>query len=235
MGPSADLPALVIVIDDIGHRLDTGRRSALLPGRITLAVLPFTPHGAQLALAGKAMGKEIILHAPMSSLGDEHVAEADVLDIRLDQNQFLSLLGRQLDAVPHVQGANNHMGSELTAAAEPMSWLMSELARRGLYFIDSRTTADTVAAEAAADKGVPHLSRRVFLDNDTDPAAIEERFEFAITEARRLGVAVAIGHPYPETVTVLQRKLPELAGRSIRLAWASEWVSPAGGTHNTRR
>ena len=80
MGPSADLPALVIVIDDIGHRLDTGRRSAHLPGRITLAVLPFTPHGAQLALAGKATGKEIILHAPMSSLGDEHVAEPHVLD-----------------------------------------------------------------------------------------------------------------------------------------------------------
>jgi len=235
LGPSADLPALVIIIDDIGHRLDTGRDSAALPGRIALAILPFTPHGAELARTGYASGKEILLHAPMSSVGDQNAPEPDVLDTSFDELRFIGLLDRQLADVPHVRGVNNHMGSALTAQAGPMRWLMSELSRRNLYFVDSRTTAETVAATTARSFGVPHLSRRVFLDNTAEPSAIEERFEFAVAEARRNGYAVAIGHPYPETVAVLQRKLPELSARAVRLAWPSEWVNPAGYDRVSRR
>ena len=225
--PPADTPTLVLIIDDIGHRLDTGRASVQLPGRINLAVLPFTPHAAQLAEDGFASGKEIMLHVPMSSqvAGD---TEPEPLTADLAEPDFRALLARQLDAVPHVRGVNNHMGSDLTRQHEAMAWLMSELVRRDLYFIDSRTTSDTVAADSAREAGVPHLSRRVFLDNDPSEGAIEERFEFAIAEARRLGVVVAIGHPYPETIAFLQRALPTLAERSIRLAWASERVDLAG-------
>jgi polysaccharide deacetylase 2 family uncharacterized protein YibQ len=105
---------------------------------------------------------------------------------------------------------------------------MSELQDRDLYFVDSRTTADTVAADAARAAGVPHLSRRVFLDNEPNVEAIAERFEFAVAEARRLGVAVAIGHPYPETIEFLQRALPQLEDESIQLGWASEYVDLEG-------
>ena len=220
-GPTAATPALVLIIDDIGHRLDTGRAATTLPGRVNLAVLPFTPHTALLAEAGHANGKEIMLHAPMSSLvaGD---TEPEPLTANLPEPDFRALLARQLDAVPYARGVNNHMGSDLTRQPEAMAWLMSELLRRELYFVDSRTTADTVAAASAREAGVPHLSRRVFLDNDPSEEAIEERFEFAIAEARRMGVAVAIGHPYPETMAFLQRALPTLADRSVRLAWVSE-------------
>jgi polysaccharide deacetylase 2 family uncharacterized protein YibQ len=220
-GPAAATPTLVLIIDDIGHRLDTGRAATRLPGRVNLAVLPFTPHAAELAEAGFASGKEIMLHAPMSSqvAGD---TEPEPLTADLPEPDFRALLARQLDAVPYVRGVNNHMGSELTRQPEAMAWLMSELVRRELYFVDSRTTADTVAAASAREAGVPHLSRRVFLDNDPNEAAIEERFEYAIAEARRMGVAVAIGHPYPETMAFLQRVLPTLGERSIRLAWVSE-------------
>ena len=83
-------------------------------------------------------------------------------------------------------------------------------------------------AQSAQAAGVPHLSRRVFLDNVATEEAIEERFEYAIAEAERMGVAVAIGHPYPETIAFLQRALPTLASRSVRLAWASERADLSG-------
>ena len=146
--PLADAPTLVLIIDDIGHRLDTGRASVQLPGRINLAVLPFTPHAAQLAEDGFASGKEIMLHVPMSSQVARDT-EPEPLTADLAEPDFRALLVRQLDAVPHVRGVNNHMGSDLTRQHEAMAWLMSELVRRDLYFIDSRTTADTVAADSA--------------------------------------------------------------------------------------
>ncbi len=227
-GSAPPFPTLVLIIDDIGHRLDTGRASALLPGKVTLAVIPFTPHAKLLAETGYAAGKEIMLHAPMSSQGQDGAAEPDVLTADMAETDFRTELARQLAAVPYVRGVNNHMGSELTRQPASMEWLMAELAQRGLYFVDSRTTAETVAAKSAQTAGVPHLSRRVFLDNVPTEEAIEERFEYAIAEAQRMGVAVAIGHPHPATVAFLQRALPELAARSIRLAWASELVDLSG-------
>ena len=114
------------------------------------------------------------------------------------------------------------MGSLLTQQPQPMAWLMTELKRRQLYFIDSRTTTLTVAAQQAEAHRVPHLQRKVFLDNERDIAAIERQFEKLLTQARRNGYAVAIGHPYPQTLAVLQRQLPTLARRGFQSLRVSE-------------
>ena len=215
-------PQVVIIIDDIGHRFDTGRAAAKLPGRITLAVLPDAPHAQTLAWLGEARGKEIMLHAPMASQRDTGYEEPETLTDSLAEQEFTALLLKQVASVPGVRGVNNHMGSELTRQQEPMDWLMKVLAARKLYFVDSRTTADTVATTAAEQAGVPHLSRSVFLDNDTDTAAIAARFEETLAVAKRNGYAIAIGHPHPQTLEYLSKTLPELRDRGYRLSWPSE-------------
>ena len=106
-----------------------------------------------------------------------------------------------------------------------MQWLMQVLARNQLYFVDSRTDKGTVAAEAAREARLPHLSRQVFLDNNRDPTAIAERFERLIVLARKRGLAVGIGHPYPETIEFLARALPQLRHRGLQLALVSEVVN----------
>jgi polysaccharide deacetylase 2 family uncharacterized protein YibQ len=130
-----------------------------------------------------------------------------------------------LDAVPHARGVNNHMGSELTEHPLQMGWVMQTLLRRDLYFVDSRTSAATVAASTAADFSVPHLSRSVFLDNDRDAAAIDHFFRRLLARAEVDGVAVGIGHPYPETAAYLRQAIPRLRCRGVRLALVSEVLS----------
>lgn len=228
--PPDGTASLVIIIDDIGHRKDTGLASVRLPGRITLAVLPFTPYGKALATMAHAGGKEIMLHAPMSRLGDSPPLGEAGLTSAMQEAEFRAALAAQLQQVPHVRGVNNHMGSELTSLPQQMSWLMEELKARKLYFIDSRTTANTVAALSAREHAVRHLSRKVFLDNDRSAEAIARQFELAIREAKSRGVAVAIGHPYPETMAFLEQALPTLRQRGIHLALASEMVTVAGRT-----
>ena len=200
---------IAIIIDDVGYHFAQGERFTQLPGPITLAVLPYSPHGPRLAQMGHERGKEIMLHAPMSTL---HRTPVDTggLNEYMRQTHFRKTLRENLQAVPHISGVNNHMGSYLTQLRTPMSWVMEEISQQGLFFVDSRTTPDSVAHEVAVASGVPSMTRDIFLDNLRDPEAIHRQFQKLLLKARRRGHAVAIGHPYKETLNYLQQALANL-------------------------
>jgi len=212
---------LVLIIDDLGHQWGNGMAMVNLPGKVNLAVLPHTPHASRLAKAGFAAGKEIMLHAPMSNLDHLPLGRGG-LTPGLSRQEFDQTIATALDAIPHVRGVNNHMGSELTQMPLQMGWLMQTLVRRNLYFVDSRTSAATVAADTASAYSVPNLSRSVFLDNERSSPAIGQRFDRLLQLAEERGLAIGIGHSYPETAAFLRRALPALKCRGIRLAFVSE-------------
>jgi hypothetical protein len=212
---------LVIIIDDIGNNLATGLRVIELPGKLNLAILPHTPNSVELARRTAAAGKEVLLHTPMSNLQHKALGPG-ALTADMTRQQLRSALIADLDSTPHVRGVSNHMGSQLTRMRQPMEWVMEELAGRDLYFLDSRTSAQTVAAAVASEYGISNLSRQVFLDNRVDTLAIHERFLQLLARADKEGIGVAIGHPYPETLDYLQAVLPTLAAAGYRLALISE-------------
>lgn len=212
---------IVIIIDDLGHSLRRGMQALELPGAVTYAVIPFTAHGRQLANAAFDAGKEVMLHAPMSTL-EKTPLDAGGLTSELSREEFNTALLAALENIPHVRGVNNHMGSDLTTRRQQMAWLMRELRWQDLYFVDSRTNKETVAATVAAEFKVPHLSRHVFLDNERSLEAIAERFEVLLAKARDEGLAVAIGHPYPETIEFLTTTLPVLSSQGVRLVSVSD-------------
>lgn len=220
------LPGIVLVIDDVGDNLPLGRAAVELPAPLNIAFLPHSPYGAELARKAHNRGQEVMLHAPMSNHTDFPLGPGG-LTADMDRNQFLATLRANLDSIPHVRGVNNHMGSYLTELPLPMGWLMNELKQRQLYFIDSRTTVRTVAEQQAARHRLPHLRRHVFLDNVRSEAAIARQFEQLLAEARERGLAVGIGHPYPETLTFLRRHLGALTLRGYRLVTASQALAPA--------
>ncbi|MBU2098859.1 MAG: divergent polysaccharide deacetylase family protein [Gammaproteobacteria bacterium] len=137
----------------------------------------------------------------------------------------MQTLQSALADIPHIQGVNNHTGSELTAVAQPMQWLMQELKERGLYFVDSVTTSASVAAATAEQYQVPSLRRHVFLDNIQTAEAIDFEFKRALALARKQGFAVAIAHPYTETLAYLEAALPLLAEDNIKLISASAMIA----------
>jgi uncharacterized protein len=213
----ASIALISIIIDDLGNNLQLGRRTIRLPGPVACAILPHTPFGAPLAQEAYENNKEIILHLPMQS-ADETEPGPGSLHSRMGAAEIATTLDDDLRTVPYAAGVSNHMGSLLTQRSEPMRWLMQALARRGsLFFVDSRTTADTVAAKTARELGVPNLERNVFLDDDRTIDAITQQFERLIALARKHGSALAVGHPYPETLELLERRLPELQRTSVML------------------
>jgi polysaccharide deacetylase 2 family uncharacterized protein YibQ len=219
------IPVISIIIDDMGTHLDSGERVLRLHGPVACSFLPDAAHTGRLAEAAFASGKEIMLHLPMES-ADRRRLDDGALTLDMTRQQFSRTLRADLASVPHVQGVNNHMGSLLTRHPGHMLWLMQELQQQqSLFFVDSRTTAFTVARQLAQENGIPNTERNVFLDDQLDELSIKHEFERLLNLAREKGSAVAIGHPHPQTLALLERQLPRLAReQGIRLIPVGELI-----------
>jgi len=170
-------------------------------------------------------GHEVMLHLPMEPEAGSHASPGEG-EIRIGMTSFEveQTLQSDLASVPHAAGVNNHMGSRATADPRLMTALMRSLAGRHLYFVDSRTTAATVALEAARQQGLPAFYRSVFLDDTkTVRYTLEQLLQFRRVLEEQ-GTALAIGHPYPTTIAALAKFLPQLEGDDVQLAPASRLV-----------
>ena len=212
---------LAIIIDDIGYNPSLSYRAARLPGNFTLSVLPFTPYGRDAAQLALTQGKELMLHVPMSNIANLPLG-AGGLHSGMDKEKFVAILRQDITSLSHIKGVNNHMGSRLTQEAEPMGWVMEELSKYGLYFVDSRTSAKTKALEIARQWQIPSVKRDVFLDDIQEPDEIKRELSRAIQLAQQHGMAVAIGHPYPSTLKLLEGIQPLLAKEQISLVFVSQ-------------
>lgn len=213
-------PTIAIIIDDMGHSLHEGRRLANLDQPLTLAFLPYRRHTDALARLAHRHNKEIMLHAPMANTRNFGLGPGG-LTPEMDEQAIAATLRRALRSIPHVQGVNNHMGSLLTQQLQPMDWVMKELFRYPVYFIDSRTIASSVAGNVAAAYRIPTMTRDVFLDHEQTEEYVDRQFKLLIKRARENGSAIGIGHPHKVTVDYLEKHLPKLDEQGIAIATVS--------------
>ncbi len=221
----ADSPRIAIIIDDLGYHLANGKRAIELPGTITYSFLPGSPRAQLLADRAHAAGKEVLLHLPLQAYSADQSVEPSEINFNMSQAGVELAFSQALDAVPHVVGINSHRGSLLTRHPGHMMWLMQEIAKREqLFFVDSFTTHHSVAMQIAEESGVDATKRDVFLDPDRSPETVAREFERMKEFARRRGQVVAIGHPYPSTLELLERELPRLIEEGFELVSVSEIV-----------
>ncbi|MCK4742552.1 MAG: divergent polysaccharide deacetylase family protein [Sulfuriflexus sp.] len=213
----AQKPVIAIIIDDLGNK-SADEQAINLPGAVACAFLPHTPHVKRLAKLAHANNKEVLLHAPMQSMHEDKKLGPGSLTIDMTESEFVKTIQESLASVPHVQGINNHMGSLLTRHPGHMQWLMQEINRQGdLFFVDSRTTAHSVAHMVATENNIPNLTRDIFLDAENNAAFVEKQFDRLLKIARVHGSALAIAHPYPDTLKVLQKRLKQLDVENVEL------------------
>jgi hypothetical protein len=211
-GPSGEPPArqtrIALVIDDLGRSLEDVETLEHLGVPISYAVLPFEDHTGEVVAALRRHGDEILCHLPMEPLHGQDPGPG-ALRLGMSAEQLRTSTAAALQAVPGAVGVNNHMGSGLSADEPSMETILGVLAGRGLFFLDSRTSAQSVGYRTAIRLGVPATERQVFLDTDESPEAIREQFTRLLEVARTRGAAVAIGHPHPQTLAVLESEVPK--------------------------
>lgn len=200
---------LSIVIDDFGYRPQTENQVLAMPSTISVAVLPNAPHAREMATKAHNSGHEVLIHLPMAPLSKQPL-EKDTLRPDMSSDEIERIIREAVDKVPYAVGLNNHMGSAMTSSLFGMQKVMQALSRYNLYFLDSMTIGNSQAMRAANGTGVKVIKRRVFLDDTQNEADIRVQFNRAIDLARRNGSAIAIGHPHPTTVRVLQQMVYNL-------------------------
>lgn len=214
--PADGVPVIALVIDDCGV-VDSGTRAAIdLPAAVTLTFLPYGHNAAALARQAQERGHPVLLHMPMQPIGRVDPGP-NALTVDLPLSEITQRVRDGFAALPPVLGLNNHMGSRFTAEADMMQPVIQEIKKRNLFFLDSVTSAQSVAANVARAAGVPTLSRDVFLDDIVTEDEVERELARAESIARKHGSVIAIGHPHPSTLKVLNRWIANLKQRGFRL------------------
>jgi polysaccharide deacetylase 2 family uncharacterized protein YibQ len=220
---AAGLPKLAIIIDDLGYDREAAKTLFQIPYPLTVSVLPHLPLSSVVAEEASRRGYQVLLHMPVESNGGE---KAETIELRagMPSDDAVRMLQGMLNTVPQALGVNNHQGSLGTADSSLMNAIMPALHERGLFFVDSRTTPASIAFASARRAGVPAASRDVFLDDNQDATAIRQQLELAVRDAKLHGHAIAIGHPHPATLQVLQDSLPRIQSEGVEIVFASQVV-----------
>ena len=213
---------IVLIIDDLGFEGQPIERLMSLDPNINCSILPNATRAAEVAEKLNARGFEILCHLPMEPRGGEAPGRNAILTSMSDE-AIERATRENIDAVPHARGMNNHMGSLATTDRRVMNSVFRALPQ-DMYFVDSRTTGRSVAAEVARELNIRTATRHVFLDDVATDAFVRKQLAELASAAERRGVAIGIGHPHAATMRVLAEELPELRSRGFRFVRASEVV-----------
>jgi polysaccharide deacetylase 2 family uncharacterized protein YibQ len=225
---------LSILIDDFGYRQHEENQVLQMPKAVSVAIFPNAPDSQMMMNKAHQQGREILIHLPMAPLSKQPL-EKDTLTPSMSAEQVKRIVDQAISNIPYAIGINNHMGSAMTSSLTGMENVMQAMNAHNLFFLDSMTIGNTQSVKAAQGTRVKVIKRNVFLDDVQNEAEIRHQFERAIQLARRNGYAIAIGHPHPTTVKVLQQMLPNLPA-DIQLVRPSDLLNepqrstPAGKT-----
>ncbi len=224
--PSAR-PKIAIILDDIGLDPQAAVDAFALPGPVTYSILPYAQDIEWIALQAARREGDIMLHLPMQPKRKSDDPGPNALRGDMSGTEFLRALEWNLTRFDGYVGVNNHMGSKLTANSAAMRTVLAYLAERDLFFIDSKTTNASVAQQIGAQLGADVIARDIFLD-PTPGDADEVRRQLRLVEeiALKTGYVVAIGHPRPETLSVLAPWLASAEARGFELTTPSAIISP---------
>jgi polysaccharide deacetylase 2 family uncharacterized protein YibQ len=224
--PGEPKPKVALIMDDMGYSLDAIYDILSIQKPITVAILPFSPLGKETAQLAHQNGFEILLHLPLESINNEgeNSGIQGLIHSGMSIQQVIDILDKDLEQVPYISGVNNHMGSKITPNGSMMYTILQRLKERNLFFVDSRTTANTVAYDIARQLDIPSAERHVFLDVELDEDYIKDKLIELFSLAQKNGSAVGICHPLPETLKVLKENFHRVDEYGVEPVFVSKVV-----------
>lgn len=213
---------LALVIDDFGYTEEPIDAYEGIDRPLTFAILPNHPYSKEAANRGYKNGRQIILHLPMEAMSSSAKVEVQTINVTMSDNEIRAMVNELTESVPHIIGVNNHQGSKATSNQRVMKTVLNELAGKGLFFIDSKTIASSIAYDTARAVGVKTGENKIFLDNSSDVDEIKKQLRQAGNIALKNGSAITIGHARINTAKAIKELIPELESQGIELVFASE-------------
>lgn len=206
---------MAIVLDDWGNNYGVLKYALEVKRPLTLAILPHLPNSRRIAEEAYKNRLGVMLHMPMQPKNPKEILEPHTILTTTPDTDIVRYLESAIAGIPHLEGVNNHMGSAATADERVMRTVLTELKKKKLFFVDSNTSADSVAADVAEKLGVPSEKRDVFIDNELKSGSIKRQLNEAKDFALATGSVVVIGHDYKVTLEAIKEMVPELEKEGI--------------------
>ncbi len=226
--PVAVKGTIAIILDDWGNSMRNVEPIEQLDLPLNIAVLPNLVYSTEVAQRLHQRGFEIMLHLPMQPQGQTNL-EKNTIMTGMPRATVESIIEQALADVPYAAGVNNHMGSAATQNPALMTTVMRRLKERGLYFVDSYSSPNSVCLAVSQAEGVRFIRRDIFIDNTADRAYIRQQLAKLKARAAKTGYAVGIGHDRKLTVEVLREELPLIAAEGYRFVRISELIAKKDG------
>lgn len=215
---------MAIIIDDFGYNKDPINAFAAISRPLTFAVIPYRSFSSEAAVKGVSSGHQVILHLPMEPLSQSAQSEELTVSVNMSDEQIQDMVNKAIQAVPGLIGVNNHQGSRATADRRVMKAVLGVLKSHNLFFIDSRTNSQSIAADTAIQMGIQTGENELFLDNTDEVGAVKAKLRTAQDMAIRHGTVTVIGHARMNTATAVSEMIPELEANGIQLVFVSQLV-----------
>ncbi len=217
---------VAIIIDDMGANLSEVRQLMNIGVPLTFSIIPGLRQSREVALAAHAKGYEVMLHIPMEPRDYPlRRLESNGLLLSYSDGEIESRVRDLMNVIPHVVGANNHMGSRFTENRVKMGIVLKVLKEHGMFFVDSVTTPKSVGLSLSREMGLRATARNApFLDNSEDVSAIKQQLASLARMAVKKGSAVGICHPHAATIRALAEELPAMRKDGIRFVYVSKLV-----------
>jgi uncharacterized protein len=219
---SYPFPRIAIIIDDIGHSLSRAKNFLKLNVPITYSILPKLTYSSDLSEKIRDQGHEIMLHQPMEPFNPRIDPGPGALYVGDDRGKIVDTLEGNIEEMPFAVGVNNHMGSKFTSTRREIADALNVIKKKELFFIDSLTSWRSNAFQTAKKLRMATAHRHIFLDNVVQEHAIYCQLLKLVRHATRYGLAVGIGHPFPETAAAIEKYLGALSHSRVSLVYASQ-------------
>lgn len=217
-------PKIAIIIDDLGNSLESASLFIGFPYPITLSVLPKTPHAAKIGSDAVRQGKGVMLHLPMEAkTGNDKLGEGAIFT-KMNDEDIERQVEEDLLSLPMAKGVNNHMGSKASGDMRVIKAVLNVIQKRDLFIVDSWTSSASVLYTTAKSMHIPSAKRDVFLDNERDILYIKGQIKHLLGMAKKDGIAIGIGHPYPETAQALKESIEEFKNADVDFVLVEELV-----------
>jgi polysaccharide deacetylase 2 family uncharacterized protein YibQ len=214
---------IAIVIDDWGYNQNNLGTASLLKYPWTASVLPGLSYSRKVCEELHRHGVQIILHLPMEPKEKSRLEENTILT-SFDEAAIYKIIADDLESLAYVKGVSNHMGSKVTEDPKIMGIIMRQLKKKGLYFLDSFVTSQSVGADVAGKLGLGFARRDIFLDNTEDAQYIRSQLLKLKAKARMYGQAIGVGHDRKVTMQVLREVMPQFEKEGYKFVVLSELI-----------
>ena len=215
---ASGIPDIVIVVDDFGNSTALLDDYAQLPSEVVFAVLPDLPVTQKSGQVASQNGHEVIIHVPMQAEGGGNPGKR-YIKTTSTQAEIAELLTAFKSQLPMAIGANNHMGSAVTANRDVMEIVLNELHAHNLFFLDSYTSGSSKGPSLARTLGYPALKRDMFLDvPDSSDATLAAKINSLGNFKGRREPIVVITHCHNrDKLTALQKFIAQIKGMGLKL------------------